>query len=106
MDAEMRYCFDLDGTLCVGGETGDYRGAMPIPRRIALVRKLHDEGHYIIIDTARGTDTKQEWAEFTRDQLDRWGCPFHELHVGRKPFAHFYIDDRATNAHDYFGGTD
>ena len=51
----MRYCFDIDGTICTPGTCGKcvYEGATPKRDRIAAVNKLYDEGHYIIYMTAR-----------------------------------------------------
>ena len=101
--ATLRFCFDLDGTLCRGGETGAYANARPLKHRIARVRELHEQGHYIIIDTARGTGTGEDWWELTREQLQRWGVPHHELRVGKKMVADIYIDDRAVWDRDFFG---
>ena len=33
-----------------------------------------DEGHHIIISTARGHWSGENWLEFTKQQLDRVGC--------------------------------
>ena len=49
----MIYCFDLDGTLC-NTEGNNYSGSRPKKDRIQIVNKLYDDGHTIIIDTARG----------------------------------------------------
>ena len=49
----MIYCFDLDGTLCTHEE--DYAKAMPFSDRILLVNALYEQGHKIIVDTARGS---------------------------------------------------
>ena len=97
----MRYCFDLDGTLC---ETDGmhYDQAQPIPGRIFLVNQLYHMGHHIIIETARGSGTGEDWYERTLQQLKDWGVLFHELRTGQKIFADFYIDDRGHNAHRWF----
>ena len=55
----MKYCFDLDGTLCDTPMREDdnkpgYLEATPIPYMIEQVNRLYDEGHRIIIQTARG----------------------------------------------------
>ena len=46
----MRYCFDIDGTICTPGtcKSCQYEGATPKKDRIEYVNKLYDEGHYII----------------------------------------------------------
>ena len=41
--------------------------------RIKLVNKLYDEGHTIIIDTARGSVSGKNYFFFTVNQLKSWG---------------------------------
>ena len=50
----MIYCLDLDGTLC-NPDGNNCSDSTPKKSRIKLVNKLYDEGHTIIIDTARGS---------------------------------------------------
>tara|TARA_S200002703_G_scaffold131023_1_gene118383 strand:- start:873 stop:1166 length:294 start_codon:yes stop_codon:yes gene_type:complete len=95
----MIYVFDLDGTLCETLE-GDYGKAVPKHDRIEHVNDLCREGHTIVVSTARG----EMWKEFTRQQLLRWGVQFHVLSVGAKPYGDLYVDDRAINANEFFGG--
>ena len=46
----MRYCFDIDGTLCEtpNNRLGkpDYENATPIPFMIGQVNRLYDDGKY------------------------------------------------------------
>ena len=49
----MRYCIDIDGTICTPTVGRDYHKAEPWKDRIAKINKLYDEGHYIIYFTAR-----------------------------------------------------
>jgi hypothetical protein len=86
-------CFDLDGTLCTN-TFGDYESAEPFPWAIARVNALAEQGHRIIVFTARGTATGIDWDEVTRGQLERWGVRYDELFFG-KPSADVYVDDRA-----------
>lgn len=90
----MRYCFDLDGTLCLTVGM-DYMGAVPLRERIRRVNRLFYAGHTIIIDTARGSGTGEDWTERTRKQLDRWNVKYHRLRCGEKIPADVYVDDRA-----------
>ena len=101
----MTYVFDLDGTLC---ETAgrSYVSATPYPQRIAYVNALHREGHTIIIDTARGSLTGEDWEHATYEQLVSWGLQFDELRTGKKIHADVYVDDKATCATDFFEGCD
>ena len=50
----MRYCVDIDGTICSPTVGRDYSKAMPWWDRIATINKLYDEGHDITYFTARG----------------------------------------------------
>ena len=47
----MRYCIDIDGTICTPGtcKSCQYEGATPKKDRIEYVNKLYDEGHYITV---------------------------------------------------------
>ena len=49
----MRYCIDIDGTICSATTGRDYHKAMPWWDRIATINKLYDEGHNITYFTAR-----------------------------------------------------
>ena len=105
----MRYCIDIDGTICTPGtcKSCQYEGATPKKDRIAYVNKLYDEGHHITYFTARAMgrnsdkpiDDAKKVAEevlkpLTKMQLDIWGCKYHELIFG-KPHADYFIDDKA-----------
>lgn len=91
----MIYCFDIDGTICTTTE-GEYERAEPYSDVIAAVNALYDEGHRIILHTARGSTTGISWRELTENQLWKWGVKYHELSFG-KPTADVYIDDKAMN---------
>lgn len=102
----MIYLFDLDNTLC-STERSDqgywlYRQAMPILSRIDVVNRLYSEGHYIIVDTARGCNSGEDWYDFTFAQLREWGLQFNELRTGVKKAADLYIDDKAINSESFF----
>jgi hypothetical protein len=103
----MIYCFDIDGTLC-SNTNGDYLNAVPDPQVIALVRQLVDEGHEVLLYTARGSTTGIDWREATERQLREWGIRHHGLFMG-KPTADVYVDDKAVNVADWkrqaLGGT-
>lgn len=93
----MTYCFDLDGTLCFT-DGMDYEHAQPNTPIIERVNRLHDAGHRIVIDTARGSGSGEDWTERTARQLLVWGVKYHELRCGVKIPADIYVDDRAINA--------
>jgi len=66
------------------------------------LQKIDEDGHYIIIYTARNMETYQgNMGKITAYQvpiiiewLRTWKIPFDEVIVG-KPLADFYIDDKA-----------
>ena len=103
----MRYCVDIDGTICSPTIGRDYHKAQPWKERIDKLNKLYDEGHYIIYFTARamGRFSDEEYLtagakaasvlfELTQSQLEEWGAKYHELIMG-KPHADYFIDDKA-----------
>jgi hypothetical protein len=97
----MIYCFDLDGTLCTNTD-GKYETATPFYDRIEIVNKLFNDGNTIIIDTARGSTTKIDWFEVTKNQLHDWGVMYNELRVGVKLNADIFIDDKGINDKIFF----
>lgn len=98
----MRYCFDLDGTICETPLDKDYTKSTPIHKAVVHIQRLKGHGHYIIIDTARGASSGIDWYDYTKECLDNWGVPFDELRVGKKPNADIFIDDKAISSDRYF----
>ncbi len=96
----MIYVFDLDNTLC--SHEKDYSKARPFYFRIDQVNQLYDEGNTIIIDTARGSNTRIDYRELTEGQLKKWGVKYNILRVGIKFYGDYYIDDKAIQDIDFF----
>jgi len=105
--SDMKYCFDLDGTLCetpsdADGHNVRYWDSQPLPYMIEQVNKLYDGGDIIIIMTARGRGSGKNWTELTTEQLDRWGVKYHELEpMFHKPTADLFIDDKGINVEEW-----
>lgn len=112
---KLRICFDLDNTLVsYPVVAGDYSTVKPINRNVMLLRKLKNDGHEIIIYTARRMKTHngnigkviKDIASVTIDTLEKLNIDYDELIFG-KPIADIYIDDRAINPYindiSYFG---
>ena len=93
----MIYCFDLDGTLCTlevdhmdegpDKDVTQYTEATPKQNRIDYVNRLYDEGHTIIIETARGTVSGIDWYTPTVEQLKLWGFEISYITNRRKDFG-------------------
>lgn len=86
----MQIIIDLDGTICTEERQFSRSLAKPLPDAIESIKKLYNEGHTIIIYSAR------TWMEFemTTDWLKRHEVPYHQLIMG-KPIGDVWIDDRA-----------
>ena len=103
----MNYCFDLDGTICHTDSNPDghgmrYEESQPIPFMVEQVNQLFDEGHKIIIMTARGRGSGKDWTSWTTKQLDMLGVKYHELEpMFHKPTADLFIDDKGINVEDW-----
>ena len=104
------YVIDIDGTICDWESGRDYTLANPFPEKIKVINKLYDEGHTIKYYTARGMGRYagrsdkaiESFYAITESQLDRWGCKYHQLILG-KPSGDYYIDDKGLSAYEFFG---
>ena len=103
----MKYCFDIDGTLCEtpsdpDGHNVRYWESEPFPYMIEQVNKLYDMGYTIILYTARYGERRKGnlhemygagYREWT-DWLEKYGVKYHHAYMG-KPAGVMYIDDKA-----------
>ncbi len=89
----LRFVVDIDGVIASIVPVSDYSKAGPLTENIRLVNQLYEQGHEIILFTARGYVTGMDWRHVTEQQLQEWAVKYHELHFG-KPNADFYIDDK------------
>ena len=92
----MRVFVDIDETICFydGVDRLGYKNAIPNEKNMAKINKLYDEGHEITYWTARGSYSGIDYLELTANQLDEWGCQYHELSVGEKPNYDLLICDK------------
>ena len=102
----MRYCFDIDGTLCHTPNNSlgkpDYYNALPFTWMVEHVNRLYDEGHHIIFMTARGRGSGIDHSDLTRNQLAMWGYKYHELEpMFHKPTADLFIDDKGISVEEW-----
>jgi hypothetical protein len=101
------FAVDLDDTLCVRPKnveslgTEKYTHCTPIISTITKVNSLYEEGHHIIIYTARGMSyfsgnvnlVYSNLYELTKKQLDVWGVKYHQLIMGKLHYD-MLIDDK------------
>lgn len=99
----MRICIDLDGTICEFRKPGQsYADVLPKPGAREFLLHLHNEGHTIIINTARNMQTQnhnlgrvmKNIGKITLDWLDFHNIYYDEIFFG-KPNADITIDDRS-----------
>ena len=90
----MKIFVDIDETICRYVDERYYPHAIPIQRNIKKINKLFDEGNEITYWTARGSVTKVDWFDVTKNQLERWGCKYQHLSVGEKPHYDLLICDK------------
>lgn len=99
----MRICIDIDGTICTLRESYQtYLDLTPIQDAAQKIKELRQQGHYIILYTARHMKTCEAnvgkvlaiegynlfvW-------LNKQGFEYDEIWFG-KPHADLYIDDKA-----------
>lgn len=98
----MRICIDIDGTIAeLRNKTNYYHELKPIEGAVESIKKLHEEGHYIILYTARNMETYMgnmgKILAFQGPVLFKWlekyEIPYDEIYFG-KPSADVYIDDK------------
>jgi hypothetical protein len=104
---------DIDETICFYPGKRSYDLAEPSQDNIDKINRLYDEGWYVIYWTARGGSPESKEAgrcyyDFTLEQLNNWGCKYHELSTGTKgnyikPAYDLVIDDKAKRIEELRG---
>ena len=105
---------DIDATLCKAprGDDGVYKYdiAVPITETIEKTREIYNQGHQIILFTARGMKTfdgnVNEIEKFHRPILKKWlkenNVPYHDLIFGKPFYLNYYlVDDRNLSINQY-----
>ena len=90
----MNIYVDIDETICYYADKREYFLALPDKKAIEKINKLYSEGNTITYYTARGSATGIDWYEITKDQIEKWGCKYHNLSVGEKPPYDLLICDK------------
>ena len=98
-----RICLDLDGVIAQFKKEGQtYADVSVVPGAKEKIDALRDNGHYIIIHTARHMKTclgnlglvNARISQITLNWLEKNEIHFDEIYFG-KPWADIYIDDNA-----------
>lgn len=95
----MKYYVDIDGIICTN-TYGKYKEATPIYENIKKINKKYDEGHEIILWTARGGTTGVDWRKITEEQMEKWGVKYHSLSFD-KPEYDVIVDDKTQNIKEW-----
>lgn len=99
----MRICIDLDGVICNLKKDGQtYEELEPVTGAQEKLNELKQNGHYIIINTARHMKTcsgnlgavNARISLITLKWLEKFNIQYDEIYFG-KPYADIYIDDNA-----------
>jgi hypothetical protein len=91
---KMNIYVDIDETICFYEGERDYNLAKPNFENIKKINILYEQGNTITYWTARGTISKIDWYSITKQQLDSWGCKYHNLITGQKPAYDLLICDK------------
>lgn len=103
----MKFVIDIDGVIC--NEDVSVPERQGFQQRIEYINGLYDSGHDIVFFTARGMNSQKDnqqkadakYRELTIAQLDKWGCKYHELFLG-KPNCDYYIDNKNYDMEKFF----
>lgn len=88
-------CFDIDGVI-FENNFPHYDQAKPLRNNIKIINELYSKDFLIVLNTARGWLTQQDWIERTEQQLRHYGVQYHYLYADKPP-ANYYIDDHNLN---------
>jgi len=107
-EKKLKIVFDLDNTIVTyPNNYKDYATVSINQPIINFINYLKENGHYIIIYTARNMVTSKDnigkviknIGKVTLDSLDELKIQYDEIHFG-KPYGDIYIDDKAFNCYD------
>tara|TARA_B100000131_G_C18121591_1_gene613106 strand:- start:4144 stop:4476 length:333 start_codon:yes stop_codon:yes gene_type:complete len=107
----MRFVIDIDDTISEWDWDRDYLNFVPKPDTINKINELYDNGHYIILFTARGMMSAKgnldDINNRIRPPLEQWlinnNVKHHELIMG-KPAGDYYIDDKNLTIDQFVNG--
>jgi len=90
---------DIDETICFYSGVRRYDLSEPNYDNIAKINKLYEAGWKIVYWTSRGAVSGKDYTEYTKNQLNEWGCKYHDLITGTssnpKPHFDLIVDDKS-----------
>ena len=95
MEKKNTYFVDIDGTIFVYRKFETYKSseAQVIKSSKQFLQKVRDEGHMIVLTTAR----PEELREHTIYELTKNGIPYDKLIMGIERGPRYLINDRDPN---------
>lgn len=95
MEKKNTYFVDIDGTIFIYRKFETYKSSEPevIKSSKQYLQKVWDEGHMIILTTARPEDLR----EHTEFELKKGGIPYHRLIMGIERGPRYLINDMDPN---------
>ena len=95
MEKKNTYFVDIDGTIFVYRPFNEYKTTevQVIKSSKQFLQKVRDEGHMIILTTARPEDLR----EHTEYELKKSGIPYHQLVMGIERGPRYLINDMDPN---------
>lgn len=112
MDKEVKFIFDIDGTLCpIKRKEEKYEDLVPYEYIIHKIREYHNAGAKIVLFTSRNMNSyngqigmiNKVTAKILLEWLDKWEIPYDEIIYGKPWPGHygFYVDDRAVRPDEF-----
>jgi capsule biosynthesis phosphatase len=111
---ENTFIIDIDGTICNAPQledgSYDYPNAIPVDSVIDRVNQMYNEGHTIILSTARGMRTydgsikkiKENILPVLEEWLANHGVLYHKLEIGKSWGPNpIYVDNRNLCIHNF-----
>lgn len=91
----IKYVIDIDNTICE--ETKPYKECLPRNTFIYNINKLYEQGHKIILFTARRKSDRKVTMKWLRENKVK----YHKLILG-KPSGDKYVDDKNISIGEFY----
>lgn len=94
-ESKKTVCVDVDGTILEYEGYEKNKFGKPITSVIDKLKELKERGISLVLSTARSEDEREALENTLKEHeiIDL----FDEIHVGEKPIAVAYLDDKAVN---------